>query len=340
MNVDYSGSTGHFLGTGIGHGPSSNQLDPKYYVLGPSGLLTQPATPANVLKAQAILPSFQLPYTNFSPTATIGQALRPFPQYNGINDIWADFGNSNYNSLQVQLKQNIRHGLTYQLSYTWSKSLDDTGGSRTAYGVNGVSPNRLEYSYSGTDIPNHVAAYAIYDSQFGKSGGNFFVRQLMKDWSVSGIFTYLSGTPITVTSTGCQAPFSGTCYPNLNPNYVGSGRRNGDYGASSTATNSAAVAYLDPAAFSIPTPYTFGNVQRAAAFGLRNPSGHEVDMSVRRSFQLYERLKFTFEGSLFNIDNHVDFRGPNSVVGTTAFGTITGQANTTRDGQLSARFDF
>lgn len=340
--LDYSGSTGHFLGTGIGHGGSANQIDPRYYVLG--SLLTSAASPANVVKAQAILPGYKLPFANFSPNATIGQSLRPYPQYGNIGDIWADFGNSNYHSLQMQLKQRAHRGFTYQVSYTWSKSLDDTGGSRTAYGVNGVSPRRLEYGLSGTDIPHHVAIFAIYESPFGKgTGGNFAQhvgRQFVKGWSVSAIGNYLSGTPITVTASSCTAPFSGACYPDVNPNYIGNGRINGPYGRLSTATNSLAVSYLDPNAFKLAAPYTFGNAPHTAPFGLRNPSGHEVDMSVRRSFALYEKLKFTLEGSIYNIDNHVDFRGPNAIFGPNTFGTVNSQANTTRDGQLSARFDF
>ena len=114
LNVNYSGSTGHFLGTGIGHGIYSNQLDPAYdAILGPAGLLTAPATAANVARTQAVLPGFKLPYANFSPTATIGQALRPFAQYNGFSDVWGDIGTSNYNSLQISLSQKAIRGLSY-----------------------------------------------------------------------------------------------------------------------------------------------------------------------------------------------------------------------------------
>jgi hypothetical protein len=338
LSADYSASTGHFLGTSIGRGIYSNQLNPSTYVL--AGLLTQKATPANVQAAQKILPSFQLPFANFSPNATIAQALRPFPQFNGFSDIWGDVGNSNYHSLQIQLKQAFQHGFSYNLSYTWSKSLDDTGASRSAYGVNGVPASYLEYGLSATDIPNHVSFYGVYNLPFGQSGGHRFTNAIIKNFSVSGIFHYQSGTPITVTATGCNAPNSGTCYPNIAPGYNHSPRINGGWGRKNTAANSPSMLYIDTAAFTIPAAYTFGNAPRSYTLGLRNPGGYEEDLSIRRTFGIFERLKFTFEGSLFNLDNHVDFSGPSTVFGSSSFGTVTGQANTSRDAQFSGRLEF
>ena len=336
VSVDYSGSTAHFLGTSIGRGSLTNQLNPSTYVLG--SLLNQKATPANVAAAQAILPSFRLPFATFSPNATIGQALRPFPQFNGFSDIWGDVGNANYNSLQIQLKQDFRHGFNYDLSYTWSKSMDDAGASRSSYGVNGVPANVLEYGLSLTDIPNHVTFYGVWNLPFGSGSGLRLVNQAIKNWSVSGIFRYTAGTPFAITGTGCNTPYSGTCYPSLNPSFVGSPRINGGYGRKNTAKNN--VTYINPAAFTIPAAYTFGNAPRAYDLKLRNPGGYEEDLSVRRQFGIYERLNFTFEASAFNLDNHTDFSGPNTAFGSSSFGMISGQANTSRDLQLSGRFEF
>ncbi|GAC1418443.1 MAG: hypothetical protein NVSMB62_10230 [Acidobacteriaceae bacterium] len=75
LTVDYSGSTGHFLGTGIGRGIYSGQLDPQYYILG--SLLNQPAVKV-IAQADAILPAVKLPYANISPTVSLGQAAQDF----------------------------------------------------------------------------------------------------------------------------------------------------------------------------------------------------------------------------------------------------------------------
>jgi hypothetical protein len=345
--VDYSGSSGHFLATGIGRGIYGNQLNPATYVLG--SLLTAAATPANIAAAQALYPAFKLPFANFSPSATIGQALRPFPQYNGFSDIWGNVGNSNYSSLQLSLKQTDLRGFSYGLSYTHAKTMDDTGNSRSAYGYNGLTAGQEEHSLSTIDIPNNVTFYFVYNMPFGQHEKNFLLRQVIRGWSLSGTFQHEDGTPLVITATGCNDPFGGTCMPSYNPNYTGNPRINGGWGRKNLATGTA-FQYIDPAAFEVPSAYTIGNLRRTAPFGLRGPGGYNENLSLRRSFPIYERLNFTFEASAFNIDGHVDFGAPNQsfsgtagqpgVLGTSAFGTVTSQSNSPRDFQFSGRLAF
>ncbi len=85
VGAAYAGSHGDFLG-GSGRGFYANQLDPRYLVLG--NLLTQTANAANIAAARAIVPDVALPYANFS--GTIGQMLRPFPQYSGVTDVYGN----------------------------------------------------------------------------------------------------------------------------------------------------------------------------------------------------------------------------------------------------------
>jgi hypothetical protein len=336
LSVDYSGSNGHFLGTSIGRTIYSNQLNPATYVLG--GLLSQPATPANIAAAQAVYPSFHLPFSNYSPSASIGQALRPFPQYNGFSDIWGDIGNSNYSSLQLSLKQTELRGFSYGLTYTFAKTYDDTGSSRSAYGYNGLTAGQEEHALSTIDIPSHFTLYYIYNVPFGKGNGNWFVNQAIKNWAISGLVTRQSGTPLSITATGCNDPDGGTCMPNISPNYSGSPRINGGWGRKNTATTS--YPYIDSTAFSVPTAYTIGDAARTYAYGLRNPGTYDEDLSLRRAFNVWEQLKFTFEASAYNLDGHVDFGGPATTVGSSTFGVVSSQANSPRDIQFSGRLDF
>ncbi|WP_160115034.1 outer membrane beta-barrel protein [Bryocella elongata] len=336
LSLDYGGSTGHFLGTSIGRTIYTNQLNSATYVLG--GLLSQPANPANIAAAKAILPAFSIPFPNFSTSASMAQALRPFPQYNGFSDIWGDIGSSNYSSLQLALKQSDIRGFTYGLSYTFAKTFDDTGSSRSSYGYQGRSAAQEEYSLSTIDVPSHFTLYYIYNLPFGKGRGNHLLNALIQGWALSGIVTRSSGTPLVITATGCNNPDGGTCMPNVVPGYSGSPRINGGWGRKNTATQS--YAYIDSAAFAIPAAYTLGNAPRTYAYALRNPGTYEEDLSVRRVFKIYERPKFTFEMSAYNLDNHVDFNGPATTVGSSILGTVTSQANSTRDAQASARLDF
>jgi hypothetical protein len=209
ISVDFSGSNGHFLGTSIGRTIYGNQLNPSTYVLG--GLLSQPASATNIAAARAILPSFALPFANFSPSATIAQALRPFPQYNGFSDIWGNIGNSDYASLQLALKQTEMRAFSYGLSYTFAKTYDDTGSSRSAYGYYGLTAGQEEHALSTIDIPSHFTLYYIYNMPFGKGNENWLVKQLIANWALSGLVTRQSGTPLAITATGCNDPNSPWC---------------------------------------------------------------------------------------------------------------------------------
>src|SRR6266487_2884895 len=121
LGATYAGSRGDFLG-GSGRGFYSNQLDPRFLVLG--NLLTQQATAANIAAAQAIVSGVSLPYAGFS--GTIAQMLRPFPQYSGVTDVYGDVARSTYHSLQLTLeKRRSDDGLIVNFNYTYSRTKDN-----------------------------------------------------------------------------------------------------------------------------------------------------------------------------------------------------------------------
>ncbi len=285
LTLAYSASIGHFLATSVGRGIYSNQLDPRYLVLG--NLLNSTATPATIATASAIVPGIHLPYANFA--GTIGQMLRPFPQYAGVTDVWGDIGNSTYHSLQASLTQRMAAGLTYTVNYTRSKEIDNVLGSsgRTAYNQS------IEKAVGLIDRPNVFSATFSYHLPFGTghrtSSGNSFVNGLIGGWELSGLGTFSSGAPLSITSTSCNLPqIGGSCLPNYNPNFagpvtinggMGNGQGNLIAGAGATATT-----YVDRNAFVAPVAYTFGSAPRTLPYGLRSPSVWDIDLTVRRRF--------------------------------------------------------
>ena len=350
LSIDYAGSNGRFLATAEGNGVNSGQLNPGNYVLG--SLLSSPANATNIAKAQAIVPSYKPGLPNFNPSFTIGQSLLPLPQYNGVTDVYGDIGMSSYNSMQVVLSQKPRANLSYTFNYTFSKLFDNTGTGRTAYN------HQYERSLSLYDHPENISAYAVYAEPFGK--GHRFTDKLIKGYEISGIYTFVSGTPLALTGTGCVTVSAGTCMPYINPAYTGSGRRNGQWGRGSTAAGLASVQFIDANAFiasklvQTTYAYTFGNASRTAPFGLRGPGGYNANMSLRRTFGIYENLKLLMDVDAFNVTNHTIFSNPNvslasenysatapyAPLNTGAFGTIAGTANSSRDIQIDARIDF
>ena len=120
VGAAYAGSRGDFLG-GAGRGFFANQLEPRYLALGT--LLSQPATAANIVAAKAIVPDVALPYPTFS--GTIGQALRPFPQYSAVTDVYGNVAWSDYHSLQLTFARRHTNGLTLNANYTVSRTEDN-----------------------------------------------------------------------------------------------------------------------------------------------------------------------------------------------------------------------
>jgi hypothetical protein len=321
--------------------------------------------------------------------ATIGQALTWMPQFSGTTDTWgSQSANSNYNALQVSVSKRYSKGLTLNLNYTYAKNLDDAGTMRSGWPIpanrilsgQAWGANRIDRSWSANSVPQNLAIFGVYQLPFGRGGwgaDNAWVRTLAGGWSLSGIFTYLSGTPLLVTSSACNSTFqptAGTCMPDLNPNYTSKTiRQNGSWGHGITAktlgTTPAAggISYANGyignanqgmggngAGASVPCAsattafcnagnFMFGDGPRSAAFGLRNPSVYNLNMNVQRTFNITpERFRFIFRVDCQNVTNKVTFGGIGVSANSASFGTVsTATSNTgSRDFQFSGRLNF
>jgi hypothetical protein len=393
--VNYAGSESHFIaGASNMRGLQSGQINPAYWALG--SLLTAAATPANLAAANtagaaAGLPQINLPYAAFGQAAgtiagagkaTIQQALTWMPQFSGTTDTWgSQSANASYHSLQLSLAQRLSHGLTLNLNYTYSKNLDDAGTQRSGWAIpanrtltgKAWAQDRMDRSISANSVPQNLAIFGVYQLPFGKGGignDNFLVRALAGGWSLSGVFTYVSGTPLLVTSSACTSSFqpgAGTCMPDLNPNYTSKTiRQNGSWGKGVTAKTFSSISYANgyvgnttpgdggstatgvscgssSTAFCNAGEFMFGDAPRSAVFGLRNPSVYNLNASLRRTFNVTpERVKFVFAVDCQNVTNKVTFGGIGVNMNSSNFGMVsTATSNTgSRDFQFSGRLNF
>ena len=151
------------------------------------------------------------PYgTNFLP-ANVDQTLPgnlPLPSnflrpYVGFGSIqYMEFAsNSNYNALQTRLSKRFSSTLTFSLAYTWSKVLDvaDTPLSP----VNPVIDfNSRNYGPAVFDRRHNLSLSFVYPLPFlNRHSGSAFARQLLGDWQVSGIASFISGAPQPINYT-------------------------------------------------------------------------------------------------------------------------------------------
>jgi carboxypeptidase family protein len=145
---------------------------------------------------------------------------QPFAFYNpqfATLYAWRSMGMSNYNAMQVNLKRKLSHGVQFDLSYTFSKSIDlasdaervGTIGGTGAQVQNAWSPYQFR-GVSDFDAKHQITANWVVDLPFGRNRyiGHDMSRALdavVGGWEVSGLGRWTSGFPFSV-GNGFQWP--------------------------------------------------------------------------------------------------------------------------------------
>ena len=242
---------------------------------------------------------------------------KPFPRMRLIRTNRND-GYSDYHSLQMKAEQRFAKGLSYLLSYTWSKSTDLACSGYIGVGGCDISqPYTLgaDHSISAFNATNVVNLSFIYELPFGH-GRKFDIQnpvlnQLAGGWQVSSIMNFRSGMPLTVS-----LPFD-------NPNIGGATRARPDLVGDPMLSNPTRLRWFNTDAFAAPERFTFGNAGRNI---IRGPMGHNQDISVFKNFTLRERLKLQYRTDFFNAFNLTRLRDPSlngRRLGRRQYGQIT-----------------
>jgi Carboxypeptidase regulatory-like domain/TonB-dependent Receptor Plug Domain/TonB dependent receptor len=204
----------------------------------------------------------------------------------------APVADSNYHSLQVGLNRRFSHGVQSQLSYTWSKCLDDASGT---YGLEGgiAWSNPLNGSFDRGrclfDRPQVFRLSGVYALPFRQN-------ILTKGWQMSGELLAQSGAPWNVTVGFDQA---GTVV-------AGSERPNLVMPADKVITHNVNQ-WANPAGFSLPAPGTFGNLQRDFLIG---PGIVNMDFALMKETPIKEQVRLQYRAEFFNLFNHANFALP------------------------------
>ncbi|HJT88181.1 MAG TPA: TonB-dependent receptor, partial [Bryobacteraceae bacterium] len=300
-------------------------------------------------------------YPGFPATQTLLQALRPYPQWNGIPPfLGPPDGNTWYDSLQVKLTKRFSHGLSLLSTYTWQKELTNGTNANTAYVtpspplINDVFNRGVDKQISGFSLPQVLViafSYTTPKLQAGGTGSRVLSR-LLRDWTYSGVLRYQSGQLL-------QSPFSAN---NLLAN-LGRGPTNNPavWGGGYTFLNRVPgqpLFLVDPNSRFDPTqqlvlnpkawvepPYgTFGS--SAAYFNdfrwQRQPA---ESMSIGRIFRIREGISLYIRAEFQNVFNRLFYQMPSDGVVSGVNTTITspvGHANSLSGvtGLLSSGFGY
>ncbi len=270
----------------------------------------------------------------------------PYPLSSGASEAFSSTGTTlsgskgfaDYNSFQASLRHAYSSGLDLGLNYTWSKELDyvitpiEDGQGVNAGGTIGTPDlinNQLNKNYGAADMPNRFTGTVVYMTQFGSKGkyalSNPVARAVLGDWSFSTVVLAQSGEPFflsmegdgsitsrmdrnvgqplevpktlqhwytsatTVTLPSCGASISVPAYTYLRYNLCAF------QGETLTGANGSII----------PNLYWIGNQPQTQGY-LRLPRRTNVDLSIRRTFPIYERLNLEIGAEATNAFNHTE----------------------------------
>ncbi|MGI8988213.1 MAG: hypothetical protein ACR2I2_01360 [Bryobacteraceae bacterium] len=249
------------------------------------------------------------------------QAQRPYQPWADINSTQFG-GDSTLHQLQLEAIQRCRSGLTFQIEYSWNRSLDDvpvSGGPQNIY------CNRCDRGNSDGIRRNIFTLAYSYELPFGPGKKFANVKgvegKILGGWSVSGTTILWTGTPFSVI---------------YSPSAAGSLPSRADRIGSNT--NGDGTLWFNPAAFAAPSSqFIFGNSSRNMLFG---PGAAIFDATGSKETRLNERCTLQFRADFFNLPNHANFGNPGANISAPAsVGRITSAADP-RQVQFGLKFLF
>ncbi len=267
------------------------------------------------------------------PTTTIGQLLRPYPQYTSVQLAGQGSYDSIYHSLQLTMQKRFAGAGSLSVAYTNSKLISDTD-TLTAWletSVGGIQDNnnlRAERSLSSQDVPQRLVLSYVLDIPLGK-GKRYFssasgaLDKFVGGWGLDGVTIFQRGFPLVFTNGQVNGTtlFGGGSRPN-----VISG-----CDASTSGSNAARLGqWFNTACFAAPADFTFGDESRVDP-RLRSQGIANFDFSAfkRQRFGANERFGLEFRTEFFNLFNRTQFAPPNTIccsANNANFGVITATA--------------
>jgi hypothetical protein len=261
-------------------------------------------------------------------------------------DVKTSGGTSSYNAMNLNWRRRISRGLDATASYTLGHSVGTSAGSNEATTAENNFSFAQERGDNSSDERHVLSVNAIWQIPIGANRrlnfrGSRVLNSIFGNWQIAGFENYHSGLPINVTVSRNNVVYfnPNTGVYTTNPvviggvvqtvpviNLPGGGQSRGTQRPDlipgvNPYVNGSTGFWLNPAAFAIPKPGTFGNLQRN---GLRGPGFSQLDMTLSRDFSITEGKKFTLRWDVYNIFNHPNLSNPSSVLGGGLPSTPTG----------------
>jgi hypothetical protein len=240
-------------------------------------------------------------YVNLKVAPCSNSSRLPYPNFVNIyiNSDW--HGYSHYNAMNIKFEHRA-HDLALTSVYTWANSKDDksaaAGVGATGSGFQGFMDNhnpQLDYGPSDFDVDQRFVSSYVYDLPFGRgkrfaSGANRATELLVGGWETTGIATFQTGFPYSITANDVGGVL-GTFFQ----------RADRLQGCNLHSNLTAVMQRINFDCFAQPVLGVYGNTPRN---WLRQPGINNWDMGLAKNFHFTERLNFRLAGDFFNAWNH------------------------------------
>jgi len=216
--------------------------------------------------------------------------LSPNPNFIEVEKV-TNAATSDYHAMQLQFQRRLSRRLQALASYTWAHSIDDASNDNDSSGLN----NRARGS-SDFDVRHSLSVAVTYN--LPHLSGQELANKILGDWSVDTILRAQSASPVDLIA---RQIFNTSSTTNIHPDLITGVAL---YLSDPTAPGSR---LFNPAAFAVPPLGRQGTLGRNV---LRGFPLYQVDLSLRRQFNLTERLNLQLRADLFNLFNHPNFGDP------------------------------
>lgn len=256
-----------------------------------------------------------------------------FPYRNfGYLEAQAAIGNGSYNGLEASVQRRFSKGLSLEAAYTYSKSISST------YLQN------LTRGPSSFDVPHRFVISSVAELPFGKNKPfltSGIGAALLGGWRASGVYTYSSGLPFTVSSGGNYSTAL-DAFGNANavPNVIGTPQIVSNVSCWFYVSANRACQGLSPNGTNAFALQQIGQYGNAGVNILRGPHATVLDLSLMRDFTIREAAKVQLRWEVFNLTNTPLFSQPSASLSSGSVGQITSLAGDPRVMQAALRFSF
>lgn len=263
--------------------------------------------------------------------------------------------NAFYNALIVQYRHDFSQGFQVTSNYTWGKTVSDYPWINTL-GANGTSgggtsgfqyPNLYNRGESNQSHRHRFVFSGIWSPTYGQRWQEW-AKVPLTGWRLTGILTMESGDALTVTNAGPGTACSVTDSPVNCPSGFGSSAQDGAGFDELNISGNPNISHgkktfsrqFDTSKFSVPAMNIRGN---SGLGTVRGPGQNNVDLSIAKTFPLYEGFHLEFRADAFNALNHTQWTGVNTTYPSGSsqypFGQVNG-AREARIGQVAAKVVF